>query len=167
MTQAVNNYAQTLLELGVTGKEADEAEQIFKGTPLLLEILENPLISQREKERVIDRVFRGTVSRFLKVACRHGRAGEIPAVLEGLKELLRQRQGALRARLSYVTPPGTEVEENMKAFLRRKYGKREVDLILTQDPSLIGGFLLQAEGREYDYSLRGRYMRLSQALIRR
>ena len=127
MTQAVNNYAQTLLELGVTGEEADEAEQIFKGTPLLLEILENPLISQREKERVIDRVFRGTVSRFLKVACRHGRAGEIPAVLEGLKELLRQRQGALRARLSYVTPPGTEVEENMKAFLRRKYGKREVD----------------------------------------
>lgn len=167
------------MELGVTREEADEAEQILKITPLLQETLENPLVSQEEKERVIDRVFRGserdlegrpagnTMGRFLKVACRHGRIGEMAEIFESFRELLRRREGLLRATLCYVTPPGKAVEEKMKTFLRQKYGKREVELILEPEPSLIGGFLLQAEDCEYDYSLRGRYRRLSQALIRR
>ena len=235
MTQAVINYAEALFELGMTRSEADEAARIFKMTPVLLETLENPLISQEEKGRVIDRIFRGPVEaaaghptgnaqghpaedaagyptedavgrptedaarrptedaaghptgnaqgrpegeaagrpadrmmrHFLKVVCRHGRAGEIPEILDAFRELLLQREGVLRARLSYVTPPGTGVEERMKAFLRQKYGKREVALTLERDPSLLGGFLLEAEDCEYDYSLRGRYKRLSQALIRR
>lgn len=199
MTQVINNYAEVLLELGVTRKEAVEAEQILKITPLLQETLENPLISQAEKERVIDRIFREpedclagdlmgcsegslkgfpeghpeghpagcTMRRFLKVACRHGRIGEMTEIFEGFRELLGRREGLLRATLYYVTPPGEAVEEKMKAFLRQKYGKREVELILEPEPSLIGGFLLQAEDCEYDYSLRGRYRRLSQALIRR
>ena len=203
MTQVINNYAEVLLELGVTREEAVEAEQILKITPLLQETLENPLISQAEKERVIDRIFQEpegclsgdlmgrsasclegslkgcpeghpeghpagcTMVRFLKVACRHGRIGEMTEIFEGFRELLGRREGMLRATLYYVTPPGEAVEEKMKAFLRQKYGKREVELILEPEPSLIGGFLLQAEDREYDYSLRGRYRRLSQALIRR
>ena len=167
MTQAVSNYAEVLLELGIPETEADEAERIFKAAPVLLEVFKNPLIPLEEKGRVIDRIFPESLRSFLKSVCRHGRLDEISEIFEGFRELLRRREGVLRATLFYVTPPDKAVEERIKAFLRQKYNKREAELILERDPSLIGGFLLQAAGCEYDYSLRGRYRRLSQALIRR
>ena len=37
---------------------------------------------------------------------------------------------------------------------------KAVDLKLVQDQSLIGGFILEAGGKTYDWSLRGRYHRL-------
>ena len=43
--------------------------------------------------------------------------------------------------------------------------KREIEMI--EDKSLIGGFILQAGGKEYDWSLRGRCRRLEQKLTRR
>ena len=41
----------------------------------------------------------------------------------------------------------------------------EIEMI--EDKSLIGGFILQADGREFDWSMRGRYRMLQQKLTRR
>jgi len=42
-----------------------------------------------------------------------------------------------------------------------------VELTLTEDKSLVGGFVLRAGDREYDWSLIGRYKKLKQKLTRR
>ena len=44
---------------------------------------------------------------------------------------------------------------------------QKADIQLTEDKSLIGGFVLQADGQEYDWSLRGRFRRMEQRLTRR
>ena len=49
----------------------------------------------------------------------------------------------------------------------RKFSAREVELTLTEDKSLVGGFVLRAGDREYDWSLIGRYKKLKQKLTRR
>ena len=44
---------------------------------------------------------------------------------------------------------------------------KTAEIRITEDKSLIGGFILRAGGREFDWSLRGRYCRLHQKLTRR
>lgn len=38
---------------------------------------------------------------------------------------------------------------------------------MEEDASLIGGFVLSVEGKEYDYSMQGQLARMEQQLIRR
>ena len=57
MTETSINYAKALYELSVPEEAVLETEKIFRGTPQLKGALENPLVSLKEKEHVIDRVF--------------------------------------------------------------------------------------------------------------
>ena len=59
------------------------------------------------------------------------------------------------------------LELDKEDFLRREFGAKEVILTLREDKSLIGGFILSAGDKEFDWSLRGRYNNLRQKLTRR
>ena len=67
MTETSINYAKALYELSVPEEAVLETEKIFRGTPQLKGALENPLVSLKEKEHVIDRVFPQEMKNFLKV----------------------------------------------------------------------------------------------------
>ena len=66
-----------------------------------------------------------------------------------------------------MTPPGDEQLEGIRNFLCREFQVQKVEIRIIEDKSLIGGFILQAGGKEYDWSLRGRCRRLEQKLTRR
>ena len=136
MTETSINYAKALYGLSVPGEAICETGRIFKNTPEIGKMLENPLVSLKEKEQVIERIF-------------------------------PQQKGILKAELLYVTRPAEEQENKMKEFLRSQFSAREVELTLTEDKSLVGGFVLRAGDREYDWSLIGRYKKLKQKLTRR
>ena len=70
MTETSINYAKALYELSVPEEAVLETEKIFEGTPQLKGVLENPLVSLKEKEHVIDRVFPQEMKNFLKWSVR-------------------------------------------------------------------------------------------------
>ena len=153
MTETSINYAKALYELSVPEEAVLETEKIFRGTPQLKGALENPLVSLKEKEHVIDRVFPQEMKNFLKVTCKYQKISSIYDILEAV--------------LTYVTKPEEAQKEKMEDFLRREFGAKEVILTLKEDKSLIGGFILSAGDKEFDWSLRGRYNNLRQKLTRR
>ena len=69
--------------------------------------------------------------------------------------------------MRYVTPPKDEQLKGIKAFLCREFQAEQAEIEMIEDKSLIGGFVLQADGREFDWSMRGRYRMLQQKLTRR
>ena len=73
----------------------------------------------------------------------------------------------LSAQLLCVTEPSEEQKEGFRQLLRREYQAQNVELTVRKAPELIGGFLLRAGGREYDWSLRGRLRQMEQTLVRR
>ena len=152
MTETSINYAKALYGLSVPGEAICETGRIFKNTPEIGKMLENPLVSLKEKEQVIERVFPQEMKSFL---------------LEAYDAYSREQKGILKAELLYVTRPAEEQENKMKEFLRSQFSAREVELTLTEDKSLVGGFVLRAGDREYDWSLIGRYKKLKQKLTRR
>ena len=60
--------------------------------------------------------------------------------------------------------PTKEQQEKIRQFLCQKFHVKEAVLSLTKDESLIGGFILRAGGREFDWSFRGRFQALSRVL---
>ena len=104
---------------------------------------------------------------FLKVTCKYQKIGSIYEILEAYGDYSRKQKGVLKAVLTYVTKPEEAQKEKMEDFLRREFGAKEVILTLREDKSLIGGFILSAGDKEFDWSLRGRYNNLRQKLTRR
>ena len=154
-------------DLSVPGEAICETGRIFKNTPEIGKMLENPLVSLKEKEQVIERVFPQEMKSFLKVTCKYQKIDRIGEILEAYDAYSREQKGILKAELLYVTRPAEEQENKMKEFLRSQFSAREVELTLTEDKSLVGGFVLRAGDREYDWSLIGRYKKLKQKLTRR
>ena len=69
--------------------------------------------------------------------------------------------------MRYVTAPKDAQLDGIRAFLCREFGAQKAEIEMIEDKSLIGGFILQADGREFDWSMRGRYRMLQQKLTRR
>ena len=92
----------------------------------------------------------------LKILCQYSEMEYFPEIVAGYQQYVNEQQQILDATLRYVTPPADEQLGQIKAFLSDKYSVKDVALEMVEDTSLIGGFILEAEGSEYDWSLRGR-----------
>lgn len=164
MTQTAKNYAQALYELCVDAESITMTEEILKEVREVGESLENPTISIHVKEKLIDRIFPEKIRNFLKVVCRNQRSDMLPEIFKAYRDIERNEKQGLKATLFYVTAPTEEQQEKMKDFLRKKFHVKEIELSLEEKKSLIGGFVLQAGGREFDWSFKGRFQSLSYAL---
>ena len=116
MTETSINYAKALYELSVPEEAVLETEKIFRSTPQLKGALENPLVSLKEKEHVIDRVFPQEMKNFLKVTCKYQKISSIYDILEAYGNYSRKQKGILKAVLTYVTKPEEAQKEKMEDF---------------------------------------------------
>ena len=82
MTETSINYAKALYGLSVPGEAICETGRIFKNTPEIGKMLENPLVSLKEKEQVIERVFPQEMKSFLKVTCKYQKIDMFLRILE-------------------------------------------------------------------------------------
>lgn len=167
MTTAAVNYAKVLYELGTPQTAVREAQELFVKNPELVSCLENPLIAFEVKERIVDRIFPTEIRSFIKVVCRHRRIMLWQDIFQEYQELCQEAENVMKAALICVTPPDEKQEKGIREFLCREFQVKAAELKLVQDQSLIGGFILEAGGKTYDWSLRGRCRRLEEKLTRR
>ena len=167
MTVTAVNYAKTLYDLSVSREVIQNTKEIFREVPELTQSLENPLVPFETKAKVIDRVIPEEMRNFIKVICKHHRTDLLEEIFEDYEELCRQHENTVHAVMRYVTAPKKAQLDGIKAFLCREFKAQKAEIEMIEDKSLIGGFVLLAGGREYDWSLRGRYRKLEQKLTRR
>ena len=97
MTQTANNYGTVLYELGVAGEVVAETERIFSLTPELSKSLGSPIVSAKEKHKLIDSIFPQEVRNFLKVLCDNGSVGELADIFSSYHTCYDAHNGILRA----------------------------------------------------------------------
>jgi F-type H+-transporting ATPase subunit delta len=148
MAQSAIDYAKAALELDSSVLELDEAIDLIKSNPELFDMLCDPKVSEDEKREAIDRIFKDSVKDFL-----------------GL--FLAETEKTLHAELIYCTAPSEEQIQGIKNKLMKMYNKQDVELTLTEDKSLIGGFILRAAGGEFDYSIKSRLDGIGRKLCNR
>lgn len=96
VTPTAVNYAEALYELNIPLSAVQQAEEIFSGSAALQKALENPVVSQREKDALIPRVFPKESVNLLRVLCLHGYSRLLPQVRQAYEDLIRQKNKVLR-----------------------------------------------------------------------
>ena len=166
MTQLAINYATALFELNLPQEETKSQIDILMESQELQNALCSPVVSLKEKQAVIDRIFTGKFKNFLKLLCIQQSAEYIPEILKAYQEKCNQEAGILEGELLYVTAPSEEQLSQMKAFLCKKYKKEKIHLKMKQDAKLLGGFILRIQNYEYDWSFTGRLESLRRKMVR-
>ncbi len=105
----------------------------------------------------------GEFARFLELLADAGRLSLLPAIREEFESLWRAEQGALEVRVVTAQPLDEAAQARLSEALSRRYASR-IQLSIHQDPSLVAGILIEANGEVIDGSVRGRLDRLSGVL---
>lgn len=157
-------YGQVLFELGMKKESLQKAQDMFHENKELLSALENPTITKKEKENVVDKLFSDDLKSFLKVVCDNDDIDCFDEAVEYYDELKRKTDKIIKAEFDYVTMPKDEQLERIKQYLMKQYQADKVDLTLKEDADLIGGFVLKVGDHVYDNSLKGKMRKLHQKL---
>lgn len=160
MTQISKNYARVLYELGISKEAIEQTAQLVKVKELVA-ALGSPVVAKKAKHNIVDKVFPEEMHNFMKLLSDYGSIGYIEEILNAYEEYADGQDDCLRARLVCVTAPTAEQKLKIEQFLMGEYGKSKVKLDTELDDSLIGGFVLKAEDKEYDWSLKGRISQLT------
>ena len=166
---AARRYAEAALEIGRADGTLDAWERDLAllgellGHAELRRLLEHPAIPFARKEKVMQQVAGGDVSRealaLVLLMVRRGRPGAIGRMVEHFGELLRRERGIVLAEVRTALPLDDEQRRAVAARLAELTGDR-VEMNETVDESLIGGIAVRIGDRLYDASVRSRLERL-------
>jgi len=166
---AARRYAEAALEIGRADGTLDAWERDLAllgellGHAELRRLLEHPAIPFARKEKVMQQVAGGDVSRealaLVLLMVRRGRPGAIGRMVEHFGELLRRERGIVLAEVRTALPLDDEQRRAVAARLVELTGDR-VEMNETVDESLIGGIAVRIGDRLYDASVRSRLERL-------
>lgn len=169
MTQTTRNYGRVLYDLGVPKEAVAKVREIVDGCEELAEALSSPAVPVKSKLNIIDKVFQGEdipkiFVNFLKQVCENHRMKDILDILDSYTVFYNEDNGIVAAEFYYVTMPDERQTANIKKYLCREYHAKEAEIIFKKDESLKGGFLINVNNTEFDYSMRGRLNHLKQKL---
>jgi F-type H+-transporting ATPase subunit delta len=168
MNEIARRYAAAFYELDSdTEKFSRTAGEILDCQPLR-QTLEDPSIDWREKVRVLARLplFQGEtlLLHFYQLLVKKGRFGLLAEINQAYQDLHRQENNTALCRMTCVRVPDGERLEKIQAELCKRHKKDRVELEITTNPNLLGGFVLEIDGVTYDHSVQGRLTRLERQL---
>lgn len=130
-------------------------------------LLSNMALSKQERTDILDHALRGQVHpyvlNFLKILCERGVLGEFSGCEQAYRQQYNHDHGVTEA----VVTTSVALTEDQRRKLLIKLGDmtgRQISLQEKVDPQLLGGVLLEMDGKRYDNTLRNRLQAIHQAL---
>lgn len=163
----IKNTASTLLEADIAHDDIREMTDIWNNSEELRSSMLSSAVTDEEKERIADRAFSPAGAACIKMLLHKGALNELPAVVREYEKLKLKQQGAVVCQLYCVQKPSEELTAQFREVIRKKLGCNEVVLDIRIDPSLIGGYVLNADGKTYDKSVKNALKGLQKDLAKR
>jgi F-type H+-transporting ATPase subunit delta len=152
----------------VSEELADFAAAV-RDVPELRSVLRNPQLEPRAKIDVLDDLLGGAdqlVRNFLRLVAEKGRIGQIEEIAREFDRLMAAEERRLNVELTTAYELS---DEDAGALLRQieATSGRKIEATRKVEPTLIGGFVLEAGSMRVDASVRGRLEGLRHELVRR
>lgn len=163
----IKNTASTLLEADVAHDDIREITDIWNNSEELRSAMLSSTVTDEEKERIADRAFSPAGASCIKMLLHKGALNELPAVVREYEKLKLKQLGAVVCQLYCAQKPSEELTAQFREVIRKKLGCNEVVLDIRIDPSLIGGYVLNADGKTYDKSVKNALKGLQKDLAKR
>jgi ATP synthase F1 delta subunit len=166
MTELNREYAVALYALAAENGAQDEYADglrtvvaALEENPDYVDFLSCPAIPTGERLAALEEAFASVVHEhvlsFVQLLCERGRVSTIPACLKEYHLLLDEYHKLSRATVRYQVPLTQEEQLRLREKLEKISG-HSVELVCEYDPTLIGGIVVEMDGRCIDGSLRRR-----------
>lgn len=156
MLQKVVEYAKQLFRMAVPKSVIEETSRIFEVLPETAGQLSDATIPLEKRMSIIDSIFPTEVRDTLKVLCNDGLLSAWGELAEEYERISNEESTKLKVHLRYVTKPEEEQLKRIREFVYNKYHSRNIEVVLEEDKSLGGGFVLEVGHDQYDWSTKGR-----------
>lgn len=159
-------YALSLFEVAQEEKkeelllsQLEDVCALAQEYPQLLQLLSSPMVSKKERVKLIDEDFSGRIDlyllNFLKVLAEGGRITHLPEIEKEYRELYYLQENIQEVIALTAVPMSQEMQEKLAAKLEKSTGKKI--LLKNQiDKSLIGGVVLKIGNRQMEDSVKSR-----------
>jgi F-type H+-transporting ATPase subunit delta len=168
-------YARALLDVALEKKQAEPlaAElqglaELVAGHAELSALLTNPAVSAERKKKLVAAVAKSAkvtdlAARLLGILGERDRLGDLPGIAAAYAKLWNAHRGVVAAEAVSAQPLDAAQSKAVEQALASLTG-RAVELRSKVDPALVGGMLVNIEGRTYDGSVRARLLALRRRL---
>lgn len=174
MSEAVKEYGAALFMVAAEhGQLAEFGEALacvgktFEENPDYTLLLSSPNIPITERLGLMEQAFGGClpeeVLAFLQLLCQKGHMGEFEAAAQEYRALWQAAARVSDAVITSAVPLSKDQQRRLTQKLEQAFN-RTVQATYTVDPSVLGGVVVEMDGKVLDGSLRQRYRDLKDVM---
>ncbi|HUZ59405.1 MAG TPA: ATP synthase F1 subunit delta [Hanamia sp.] len=157
-------YAKSLIDISTDMNQLDgvHADILFlnsvvKASREFVVMLDSPIINPDKKYKIINAIAKGRISKitdtFLKLLCTKNREPNLPGIIISFIEQYNTLRGLHNAKLTTAAPISKELIDTFISKIKASTSYDNVELESVVDDKIIGGFILQMEGKLIDNSI--------------
>jgi F-type H+-transporting ATPase subunit delta len=168
-TRALFQLAREAGEEEIIGSEIERFFSVYSGSDLQ-KVLINPAFAIGTRKKILTQVMQSQqlsslTVKFLSLLLERDRLLELAGIVSCYRRLLNEAKGRVEAKVVSPNALDAALVEQLRERLRGLSGK---DVVLQQetDPSLLGGLLVELEGKIYDGSIRAQLEKMKQRIAR-
>jgi len=134
----------------------------------LMQYLNNPIASQAAKREVLTKTLQSQVNtetfKFLMVLVNRSRINLFQTVITNYLELVYETASIKTIEVTTAFAFTNVQKDTLIEKLKELTNAREIRLVITVDPSLIGGFSIKTESKVIDFSIKNQLEKLAKHL---
>jgi F-type H+-transporting ATPase subunit delta len=140
----------------------------FSETSELTEYLSSPVVKQEAKREILAKTLKSQINaetfKFLMILVKRNRINLLSAVINNYLELVYQTASIKMIEVSTASAFTNLQKDTLIQKLKELTNAREIRLVITIDPSLIGGFLIKTESKVIDCTIKNQLQQLAKHL---
>jgi len=168
-------YARALFDFSVEKNimhqitaDFQNLEIFLKESSELTEYLSNPIVSQDAKRAVLTKVLESQINaetfKFLMVLVKRDRINLLSSVITNYLELVYETASIKTIEVVTAFAFSSAQKNALIEKLKELTKAREIRLVVTVEPSLIGGFLIKTESKVIDFTIKNQLQKLAKHL---
>ncbi len=157
-------YAKSLLDLATELNQVDAIyadmkmlQALGKSNPDFVAVLRSPIIKPGTKEKIIDSIVtsrvNNTTASFIRLLVRKGREENLVEIADAYIEQYNKLKNIYTVKLTTATPVSDEVKNSIVNKVKASTPIQNIELEAEVKDELIGGFVLEFEGKSVDASV--------------
>lgn len=168
-------YARALFDFSVEKNimhqitaDFQNLETFLNQTSELMEYLNNPIVKQEAKRELLAKTLKSELNtetfKFLLVLVERNRINILNAVISNYLELVYETASIKMIEVATATAFTNSQKTTLIQKLKELTNAREIRLVINEDPSLIGGFLIKTDSKVIDFSVKNQLQKLAKHL---
>ena len=168
-------YARALFDFSVEKNIMHQITADFQNLDVFLneaseltEYLNNPVVKKEAKREILKKTVKSQINaetfKFLMVLVDRDRINLLGTVIKSYLELVYQTASIKMIEVSTAAAFTNAQKDTLIEKLKTLTKAREIRLVINEDPSLIGGFLIKTDSKIIDFTVKNQLQQLAKHL---